>query len=156
MDQILDGYEKLHELGKWAVKVDDEKLTQLAMQNKIDLSMSVPVSEHDSVTVQEFVSKYNTQASQAISLDPEFRNKIKPPMVRVFIKRGWGLSDEQQIILLASRDIAEKGIMIYQFKRTINSMLTMFQKAHEKTVTPEGVKKDDNIYNAEVIEPGQK
>ena len=132
VDTCLDAYEQLHVYGQMFVKVDEEVLMQKQAENKLDLSVQIPVSENgETMSIGEFVGQFNEQSTQAIKYDKEFGYKVRPAMIRVFTKRGWGMTDEQFLLYMFGKDIAVKVSLIYQLKKTINNTLEIFEKLHK-------------------------
>jgi hypothetical protein len=132
VDTCLDAYEQLHVYGQMFVKVDEEVLLQKQAENKLDLSVQIPISENgETMSMGEFVSQFNEQSAEALKYDKEFGYKVRPAMIRVFTKRGWGMTDEQFLLYMFGKDIAVKFSLIYSLKKTINSSLTMFEKLHQ-------------------------
>lgn len=132
VDTILDGYEQAHRYAQYVVKVDEEELYQKQAEGKIDLSMQIPVSDTETMSVAEFIGQYNQQSETALKYDKEFGYKVRPAMVRVFMKRGWGMTDEQYLIYMFGKDIAVKVGIIYSLKKTINSTMATFEKATKR------------------------
>lgn len=132
VDTCLDAYEQLHIYGQMFVKVDEEVLLQKQAENKLDLSVQIPISENgETMSMGEFVSQFNEQSTEAIKYDKEFGYKVRPAMIRVFTKRGWGMTDEQFLLYMFGKDIAVKVSLIYSLKKTINNTLTIFEKLHK-------------------------
>jgi hypothetical protein len=133
VDTVLDAYEQAHRYAQYVVKVDEETLMQKQAEGKIDLSMQIPVSETgDTMSVAEFVAQYNEQGANAIKYDKEFGIKVRPAMIRVFMKRGWGMTDEQFLLYMFGKDIAIKVGIMFQLKKTINGTLEMIEKMHKR------------------------
>lgn len=133
VDTCLDAYEQLHKYAQMVVKVDEEQLMQKQAEGKIDLSMEVPISENgETMSVGEFVGQFNQQSQDALKYDKEFGYKVRPAMIRVFMKRGWGMTDEQYLLYMFGKDIAVKVSIMYQLKKTINNTLEVFEKAHRR------------------------
>ena len=133
VDTVLDAYEQAHRYAQYIVKVDEETLMQKQAEGKIDLSMQIPVSETgDTMSVAEFVAQYNEQGANAIKYDKEFGIKVRPAMIRVFMKRGWGMTDEQFLLYMFGKDIAIKVGIMFQLKKTINGTLEMIEKMHKR------------------------
>jgi hypothetical protein len=152
VDTCLDAYEQLHIYGQMFVKVDEEVLMQKQAENKLDLSVQIPVSENgETMSMGEFVGQFNEQSTQAIKYDKEFGYKVRPAMIRVFTKRGWGMTDEQFLLYMFGKDIAVKVSLIYSLKKTINNTLTMFEKLHKEDVNSRNVQYD-NTTKGVVIE----
>lgn len=165
VDTFLDGYEQLHRYAQYVVKVDEDELLQRHQAGKIDLTETIPVDENgNEMSVSEFVGQYNEQSVEALQYDKEFGFKVRPAMVRVFMKKGWGMSDEQFLMYHFGKDIAIKVGIMFQLKKTINTTLETLEKAHKRnkrdgfaSTTPpefdieEDIDEDDN-YEAETFE----
>ncbi|MEN8882709.1 MAG: hypothetical protein ABF244_00550 [Flavobacteriaceae bacterium] len=133
VDSVLDAYEQAHKLGQYFVKIDEQDLMQRQAEGKLDLSTEIPISEDGStMSVGEFIENFNEQGQEAIKYDESFGNKVKPAMMRVFMKRGWGMTDEQFLLYHFGRDIATKVGIVYQMKTTINNTLSILEKSHKK------------------------
>lgn len=133
VDTVLDAYEQAHRYAQYVVKVDEETLMQKQAQGKLDLSMQIPVTETgDTMSVGEFVAQYNEQSANALQYDKEFGYKVRPAMIRVFMKRGWGMTDEQFLLYMFGKDIAIKVGIMFQLKKTINGTLDTLEKAYKR------------------------
>jgi hypothetical protein len=133
VDTCLDAYEQLHKYAQHIVKVDEDELMQKQAEDKIDLEQIIPVTEQgDSMSVGEFIGQFNQQSQQALKYDQDFGFKVRPAMIRVFMKKGWGMSDEQFLMYMFGKDIAIKVGIMYQLKKSINSTLSTLEKAHKR------------------------
>lgn len=133
VDTVLDAYEQAHRYAQYVVKVDEETLMQKQAQGKLDLSMQIPVTDTgDTMSVGEFVAQYNEQSANALQYDKEFGYKVRPAMIRVFMKRGWGMTDEQFLLYMFGKDIAIKVGIMFQLKKTINGTLDTLEKAYKR------------------------
>jgi len=135
---VLDGYEMLHELGKNFVKYPEDKLREKIMSKKIDPEMTLPIDASGTeVGVVEFFEGFNQQAEEAISYDPAFGEKVRPAMERVFAKRGWGMTDEQFLMVAFGKDIAWKGVQIASLKKTANAIVDAFERVQKEKIAHE-------------------
>jgi hypothetical protein len=139
VDTMLEGYEQLHEIGKYVAKADEAELVEKQMQGKLDLSTQrVPISEDgSSVTLGEFVQTYNGQVDEALTYDKEFGKKVRPAMVRLFTKNGWGMSDGQYLGFMFGKDLVTKAAMIYQMKKAFGFTIEMMEKQFKAERTNE-------------------
>ena len=126
VDTILDGYEMLHQLGAKASKISEDKVTKMVLSGEIDSEVRIPVSETDDLNALEYVDMHNQQADELFEYDKSFNDKVRPTMIRVFQKKGWGVSDEQFLMFAFGKDIATKCVMAFSFKKTANLMLENF------------------------------
>lgn len=129
VDTVLDGYSKLHELGNKFIKVSNDKVQALHREGELDLNANIPYNERGEViSVADFFSEYNKQVDGVLEVSEEFKEKVKPPLIRVFQKRGVGMTDEQYLLYMFGTDIAEKSIMVFSLKRTVNQMINQMKE----------------------------
>ena len=164
VDTCLDGYEQLHQLAQWSAKVDEQELMEKQMQGKIDLhTQKIPISEDgEEVTLGEFLNTYNEQCTEALSYDKSFGEKVRPAMIRVFMKNGWGMSDGQYLAFMFGKDVLQKTTIVYSLKKSLNMTMTMIEKQYkiykkENNITDKSsIKVDDDndleLYESEDIE----
>lgn len=132
---VLDGYEMLHELGKAFVKYPEEKLQEKIIKKEIDPTMEIPLDEQGTTTNPvEFFQNFNEQAEEAISYDPEFGEKVRPAMERVFAKKGWGMTDEQYLLVAFGKDIAWKSVQIMTLKKTAKGIMNTFEELQKEKI----------------------
>ena len=132
---VLDGYEMLHELGKNFVKYPEDKLQEKIIKGDIDPTMEIPLDENGTTTNPvEFFQNFNEQAEEAISYDPEFGEKVRPAMERVFAKKGWGMTDEQFLLVAFGKDAAWKGVQIMTLKKTANGIMNTFEQLQKDKI----------------------
>lgn len=141
VDLMLKGYEKLHTLGRWLGKVDENELATLHAEGKIDLNRTLPVGLK-TITVQRFFSEYNQGIDQSIVVTDEFKAAIRPPLERICLKRRWFLSDEVYVAMLVSDDLATKVSLLVALKKSCNLVLKAVQEMEKKKNKPSQEKKE--------------
>ena len=125
VDIALQGYEMVHMGVRKIVKISDNQKTQWATKKELDFNQQLSIDETgNTVTASQFFDRYNKTIDELIVVDKEFKDKITPPLVRIVMKRGWGLSDEQTAIALLMKDVGIKGSLLYG----VNSSLNMIVK----------------------------
>ena len=96
VDTVLDVYGKAHLLANRVTKIKEDKIAKAMEDGEIDPSLQVPIDNMgNSLGLMDYVQEYNTQLSDAIKLEDDFIEKVKPPMIRVFQKKGLAMTDEQ-------------------------------------------------------------
>jgi hypothetical protein len=77
-------------------------------------------------------------------------------MTRIFMKRGWGMTDEQALLLYFGQDIASKAILVYSLKSQMNQIIKLVstdesvaQKASSKREQEELANEAEEIANEE-------
>lgn len=122
VDELLSKYALLHQVGAHFAKMSDNKMQQMYANNELDPQLVVTTPQGNA-TVADVVEGYNASCDDAIKYDPEFGEKVRKPLERIFAKRGIGLTDEQAVALAFAEDIGVKAVTIYSLKSTINQTL---------------------------------
>lgn len=137
VDTVLDVYGKAHLLANNVTKIKEDKIAQAMENGEIDPSLQVPIDDMgNSLGLMEYVQEYNSQLSDAIKLEDDFVEKVKPPMIRVFQKKGLAMTDEQFLAVAFGTDILTKGAMIFQLVKQNNKLMTMWKDQSNFTPTP--------------------
>lgn len=118
-DMILDGYNLICNLAENAVKVSPSKLQKLELEGEIDLSLTINFGGV-TVTLREFVETFNEQSKGAFSVSEEFRSQARPILIKILKKKGIGLTDEQMLIMLFSKDIVTKTFIFIDLKKSLD------------------------------------
>lgn len=133
VDTVLDLYEMGHTFGVKFASVDENKLMEKAMKGEIDPSMEIPIDEKGTTTnPMEFFQTYNSQVEEVLTYDPEFGEKVKPAMRRVFEKKGWGFTDEQFLWYMFGKDLGVKSMMVFGLKKQSNMMMNTFMEMQQQ------------------------
>jgi len=122
-EMTIDAYKQMHVFANTMLQFPQKKLKKLESEGAIDLSVPIPYEQGKTITANEFISEFNEQNKDALYVDKEFEKQVKPPLTRVFKKNGVGLSDEQTLIYLFSKDIIMKGVMVAQIQSSINQFI---------------------------------
>ncbi len=129
VDTVLDVYGKAHLLANRVTKIKEEKVAEAMEKGEIDPSLQVPIDDMgNSLGLMEYVQEYNAQLSDAIKLEDDFVEKVRPPMVRVFQKKGLAMTDEQFLAVAFGTDILTKGAMIFQLVKQNNKLISMWKE----------------------------
>ena len=132
VDTCLDTYEQLHSIAQNFVQVDEAELMQKQIDGEIDLAMDIPVDEQgNTMSVMDFVQQYNEQSKEALQYDKEFGYKVRPAMLRVFMKKGWGMTDEQFLMYAFGKDLLTKTAIVFSLKKTMNNTFELLKKNFE-------------------------
>ena len=135
VDSILDGYESLHQLGQNFVQIAPEKIQEKIMNNEFDPSMKIPLDESgEEVSTVEFLQEFNQQAAEVFTYDKKFNDKVRQPMIRIFAKKGWGMTNEQYVLMEFGKDLSWKGLQVYNLKKQGNHYMNMFMSMHKENL----------------------
>jgi len=145
VDTVLEMYGQAHKLANNYVKIKPQKIVKAMQEGKINPSIQVPADEYGStIGLLDYVNEYNEQLSEAIELEDEFLEKVKPPMIRVFQKRGISMTDEQYLMFAFGSDIVTKGAMLFQLKSQNNQMMKMWMESSPDNQNKSPKKKSEN------------
>jgi hypothetical protein len=170
VDTVLDGYEKITGLANNLVQIKDRKIQEMVSKGEIDPRTRIPIdASGNSITISEFVQDYNEQTAEAIQTTPEFKKKVRPAMVRVFEKRGIGMTDEQFLMYMFGTDMVQKGAVVFSLRNNMQNMMNMMKEMSQQkmstqappppTPTPvekEPVKQEVKPEPVEFIEPEEE
>ena len=110
----------------WMAKIKESKVDDLAKEGAIDMSIKVPIDPYTAVTIPQVVEGFNSEINDAFEVTEDFKEEVRPIMTRVFVKRGWGMSDEQQLMFAFGMDIAQKGAIMFQLKKQGDMQIERF------------------------------
>jgi hypothetical protein len=126
-EMTMDIYEKgCGFLGKLP-EISEDKLDRLIAEGEIDADIQIPTEGGD-VPVKEFATEYNDSIKSAFEVSDEFKEKVKPPLVRVFKKRGIGMTDEQLLAYYFVTDLGTKGVQAFMLKKTADNILNSLKE----------------------------
>lgn len=121
-EMTLDLYEKGCGLLGKLPEISEGKLDRLIAEGEIDPNLEIP-TEGGNLGVKDFASEYNDSIKDAFSVSDEFKEKVKPPLERVFKKRGIGMTDEQLLMYYFATDFGAKGVQAFMLRKTANGIL---------------------------------
>jgi hypothetical protein len=124
VDAVLDTYDTLKTLSAKLGQMDEKKVRKMIEEGKIDKNRRITIDEYgNSVGIMEFVTNYNAQVVQAVEPDPSFRKSVRPAMTRVFMKKGWGMSDEQYLLFAFGKDLTMTSVTLFGMKKGLKDIL---------------------------------
>jgi hypothetical protein len=121
-ESIIDVYKLAIEIAKNGMKKTKEKYQQKALEGKFEMGVMrtlVDFGDGEACTFEEFISGYNDQVSEILSLDPEKEKEMRALLKRIAIKRGLGLSDEARLGIMVAEDVLTKAAMIFNLSKTM-------------------------------------
>jgi hypothetical protein len=121
-EMAIDLYEKGCGLLGKLPEISEGKLDKLISEGEIDPNIDIP-TEQGNLKVKEFAIEFNDSIKEAFSVSDEFKEKVKPPLERVFKKRGIGMTDEQLLLYYFATDFGAKGVQAFMLRKTANGIL---------------------------------
>jgi hypothetical protein len=161
-EMTLDIYEKgCGFLGKLP-EISEQKLDKLIAEGEIDGDIQLP-TESGNLGVKDFAVEYNASIKDAFEVTDDFKDKVRPPLIRVFKKRGIGMTDEQLLAYYFVTDLGTKTAQAFMLRKTANNILDSLkentlairesQAPRPSTPTPTAPKKEESVdYYEEVSE----
>lgn len=110
----------------WMSKIKESKVDKLAEEGAIDLSIKVPIDAYTAVSIPQVIQGFNSEVDETFVVTDEFKDSVRPIMTRVFVKRGWGMTDEQQLMFAFGMDFAQKGAVLMQLKKQGDMQIQRF------------------------------
>jgi hypothetical protein len=157
-DAVLDGYSQLNGFGNKLIQFDAPKIEEMMRKGEIDPNVSLPVNGQN-IGILDYINEYNTQTSDVISVSDEFKDKVRPVMIRVMMKRGIGMTDEQLLAYYFGVDILTKGAMIYGLRKQNASLLETLKEmsnGYTRPSTPQPTQPTQNNYQEPEPQPRQE
>jgi len=84
----------------------------------------------------EFFKTYNDQMDNFITVSQEFKDEVTPLLEEIFAERGMGMTKEQRLLSLVVTDLFGKGILVFQQRQILNSMIENIKAATTGMYTP--------------------
>jgi len=167
-EMTLDIYEKgCGFLGKLP-EISESKLDKLIAEGEIDGDIELP-TESGNLGVKDFAVEYNSSIKEAFEVTDDFKDKVRPPLIRVFKKRGIGMTDEQLLAYYFVTDLGTKTAQAFMLRKTANNILDSLKentlairesqtaRPSTPTPTPTAPKKEETVdYYEEVSEVEEK
>ena len=145
VDMVLEGYEELHKLGQSYVEFSDMKLAKMAIEGDFSLDMPVPIDENVVVPLRDFVADFNEQAKAPLQYNSEFGEKVRPAMLRVAMKHGWGVTDEQYLIFMFGKDITTKVGAAIALKKQMRDTIYLITESAKRASPQEQERMADQV-----------
>ena len=163
-EMTLDIYEKgCGFLGKLP-EISESKLDQLIADGEIDPNIELP-TESGNIGVKDFAVEYNSSIKDAFEVSEDFKNNVRPPLIRVFKKRGIGMTDEQLLAYYFITDLGTKSAQAFMLNKTSKNILNSLKentiairesqttRPNNPTPTPTAPQKEESVeYYEEVSE----
>jgi hypothetical protein len=137
VDTFLDGYKAAHTLGQKQFTLSEEDIVKKAIKGELNPDMRIPISQTQTISVHEFIGDFNRQVTEVLVVEDEFIERVRPVMIRVFSSRGYGLTDEQFLMVAFGKDILTKGVQLYAFKKSFTQALKTMTEMYNGQVQPQ-------------------
>ena len=150
-NSFIQGYSILCKQGAKWVMIKPSKVEKLIHEGKIDPNELYYAPGGVQATAPDIINTYNSEMSDIVEVSPEFEEQVRPLLIRIFQKRGIGMTDEQQLMWIVGQDVIMKATLLVQIKKQSAEFLKSFTKANniQNTTPPPAV----STVHATVSEP---
>lgn len=126
---ILGGYDWMHKFANKGLQISEKKLIKLQAEGEINLNAMIDYDYGKKIRAGEFFQDYNEQVKDVLYVSDTFKEEVTPVLERVLAKRGVGMTDENYLMVLFAKDIADKSIIFFQYKSQLNNMIESIKQA---------------------------
>ena len=127
-DMFIAGYKFAKQLADNSLLFNEKKIAKLHQEGELDLDLPINIPGVGEMTQGEFISEYNQQTKGTLTVTPEFEAEVKPVLTRVLVKRGIGLTDEQELAFIVGKDVLVSGFMTVQSLSVKKDMLNLMKE----------------------------
>lgn len=141
-DTIIGAYEMLNTTAKDWGKTDMSRLHLKSIKGDFDmraLDVNLPMSESDpiqTIKVIDLLDDINQQLEETFIVTEDFKQRVRPLLIEILKKKGWGMTPEQQLMWIIAEDAAPKVINLFAIKANtkyiLDLALKMFQSGQGK------------------------
>lgn len=110
---IVPVYKKLCEVLPLTAKFGDRKMRKLVAEDKINLNIPMTWQDENgelvSKPLHELIAEHNRQADEAFKYDEKFVVDAREPSIREFVKRGWGIAEDDELMWILIMKVIDLG-----------------------------------------------
>lgn len=160
VEALLDGYSQLNKFGNKLVQFNPEKIQGMMRSGEIDPDLTIPINGRN-IGILDYVNAYNEETSSVISVDDDFKDKVRPLLIEEFMERNIGMTRLQLIIYYFGTDFLTKGTLIYSLRKQNQSVLDSLVEISNNTrpaPTPQAsrVQQSETISQEEPVRKPQR
>lgn len=160
VEALLDGYSQLNKFGNKLVQFNPEKIQGMMRSGEIDPDLTIPINGRN-IGILDYVNAYNEETSTVISVDDDFKDKVRPLLIEEFMERNIGMTRLQLIGYYFGTDILTKGTLIYSLRKQNQSVLDSLVEISNNTrpaPTPQAsrVQQSETIVEEEPVSKPQR
>jgi len=122
VEAVLDGYSQVMGFANKLIQFNISKVQKMIRDGEIDPNLLIPVSGTP-MTILEYMNEYNNQTKEVLNVSEEFKDKVRPPLLRIFMKRNIGMTDEQLVGYFFIVDIVTKASIVFSLRNQNNELI---------------------------------
>ncbi len=120
---IFTIWQWLNDFARKKACIDMKEVQKLHDAAKIDMNMLIPRPGKAPISFKDVVEDFNNQSQELFIVTEKFKNEVREPMIREFLKRNIGLTDLQKIAAYWSMEGVQKIAQFIQTKNLGNEIL---------------------------------
>jgi len=131
-EMVLALYGSLKAASPKLITISERKLKKMEEDGLINLTLPLQKSPTDTtrVTIIDIVKNFNASVSEGYVVTNEFKESVRPVLVRVLKKKGVKISDEQYLLFAFGQDLVQTGFHLIAGMRQRNEVLTQLKDIH--------------------------
>jgi hypothetical protein len=131
VDAILDAYGGVKKWSNNLIKLNPSKIKKAINDGEIDGNIAIPIGGGQNVPLMQYVEMYNSETADTIGMSEEFKEKVSPVLLRVLMKRGIGMTDEQLLAYYFGMDIITTGAQIFALRSQNSQLIAQLKEMSE-------------------------
>ena len=99
----------------------------------INLSVPLQVSPNNPtrISVLDIIKQFNDSVSEGYTVSKEFKDQVRPVLIRVLRKNGVGLSDTQFLVMMFGQDLIQTAFHLIDGMRQRNEVINQLKDINE-------------------------
>jgi hypothetical protein len=131
VDAILDAYGGLKKWSNNLIKLNPQKIKKAIESGDIDGNIAIPIGGGQHLPLMQYVEMYNQETADTIGMSEEFKEKVSPVLLRVLMKRGVGMTDEQLLAYYFGMDIITTGAQVFALRNQNAQLIAQLKEMTE-------------------------
>lgn len=82
-------------------------------------------------TINDFVTDFNEECEDQLTVDEDFKTEVEPVLVEIFIKNGIAMTPEQNLAYIVGQDLAVKAVTIATLSKVGRDILAGLKQTSE-------------------------
>ncbi len=152
VDFALDSYVGLKMYAGSYAEISPKKIEEFKEQG-LNLDIAVPFDNRGNmVAVRDLVEDFNVQIKETFVTPKTWVDQVRPVAIRVAMKHGVGMTDEQMLGFMVVTDLVKTGFSAQQMRKTITQTLTDISSycrslTNKESETLQNVAESGNVVN---------
>jgi hypothetical protein len=132
VDGIFGIWEYLKAAAGAKAAINIDKVKELHSLMKIDMNIVIEQTPEGAITFMSMVENFNIESGKKFTVSVDFKNRVREPMIREFIKRKIGLTDMQMIAVGWGIEMLMTGVNFASVNMLGNKIIDKQEKLHQQ------------------------